>query len=151
MHHHAAMLGAAAARPPFADYPGLDPFRDHYLLSAGAGRDPLREARERELLRLSAAAANPLSSLMNSELERAKALSMASSYGYPPLSATPGYPGYPGHHKLVGPSPHHLAGLYGAAGVAATPPAHPGLSHLGLNGVVPGGSAPTYGKDPLRR
>jgi hypothetical protein len=160
MPHH-AMLGASAglARPPF-DYAGMDPFRDPYRLDL-LGRDPLREARERELLRLS----NPLSSLMNSELERAKAMSSFAVAGYPPLSAAAaaGYPGYPSSttlgHKLVGPPhPHHLSGLYAAG--AAVPPTlgltgpHPGLAaahHLGLNGVPGSATAAPYGKDPMRR
>jgi hypothetical protein len=149
---HPAMLG----RAPF-DYPGLDPFRDPYRLDL-LTRDPLREAREREFLRL-----NPLSSLMNSELERAKAM---SSFGYP--VGLSGYPGYPASslpaHKLP-PPPHHLSSLYGHTTAAAVPPSlggltHPGLTaahHLGLNGV-PGSAAAAaaaaagpYGKDPLRR
>ena len=58
------MPPSALAQPhdPFAAY-GIDPFRDPYSM---LGRDLLREARERELMRL-----NPLGSLVNSELERA--------------------------------------------------------------------------------
>ena len=112
------------------------------------GRDPLREARERELMRL-----NPLGSLVNSELERAKALGLA---GYPSLPT--GYPGYPTAttlaaaslaHKMV---PPHLSSLYSSPSMApglGFP--HPGLSHaMGLNGV-PGSNPQFNGKDPLRR
>ena len=161
--HHAMLSASGLGRPPF-DYAGLDPFRDPYLMA----RDPLREAREREFLRL-----NPLSSLMNSELERAKAM---SSFGYPPGLSAAGYPGYPATtmaaHKMP-PHPHHLSGLYAHSAMhsaaGAVPPSmgvlsaahhHPGLSaaaahHLGLNGV-PGSAAAAaaavpYGKDPLRR
>merc|ERR1719461_2722406 len=78
----------AAAAAAAVSYPGLDPYRDPFRLDL-LGRDPLREARERELMRLGS-----LGSLGTTmELERAKALSLSSA-GYPSLAGA-AYPGYP--------------------------------------------------------
>lgn len=138
------LMGQSLRAPNPFDYPSLDPFRDPYRMDL-LGRDPLREAREREIMRL-----NPLGSL---ELERAKALGLA---GYPSLPT--GYPGYPTAttlataslaHKMV---PPHLSSLYSSPSIAPSlgfP--HPSLGHaMGLNGV-PGSNPQFNGKDPLRR
>ena len=140
-------LAPTQLRPhnPF-DYPAaaaaaasLDPYRAAAAAAAdpyGAallGRDPLREARERELMRLNPLAGPAaLQPALNAELERAKALSSMvqgvglSPAGYPGLpGAVPGYPPspYPPQHKMV---PHHpLTPLYGGqAGLAGL---YPGL------------------------
>ena len=129
--------GAATPLPPAGGFgapglfpPGLDPFRDHYLAAAAMGaatsnpylKDPLREAREREMLRL-----NPLGSMIMSEHDRAR---MALGYPpglFPPSAASPA-----------------AAGLYGmsaalAAGAAKIPPP------LGTPGAGPSLGAPPLG------
>jgi hypothetical protein len=145
MYPHLMAPSMSRAPGPFDPYSaavsGLDPFRDPYGLLA---RDPLREAREQQLLRL-----NPLGSLVNSELERAKALGLA---GYSSLP-TPGLPpGYPTTTTLsmmskVPPSPY--SSLYTSPSLPGLG-LPPGLGHgaIGMNGVPgPGGQY----KDPLRR
>ena len=133
-HMMAPSLGRAPG--PF-DYPGLDPFRDPYGLLAA--RDPLREARERELMRL-----NPLGSAL--ELERAKALSLAA---YPSMPGVP--PGYPTTTSLS-----MMSGMASPYSSLYTSPSLPTLGlplgHRvpGINGV-PGPGSPYATKDPLRR
>ena len=153
---------AAAAA---ATYASMDPYRDPFRLDL-LGRDPLREARERELMRLGAAA-GPLGTSL--ELERAKALSLSSAgFHHPSLAAgaAAAYPGYPtsaqaaasaslAAHKMGVPS--HLSSLYPSAAnpaaalhpslAAAGYPSALGYPTAGLNGAVPS----QYGKDPLRR
>ena len=110
--------GVATPFPPGGGFgapgmfpPGLDPFRDHYLAAAAMGaaasnpylKDPLREAREREMIRM-----NPLGSMIMSEHDRAR-----MALGYPP--------------GLLPHSAASQAGLYGmsaalAAGAAKIPP-----------------------------
>ena len=122
---------AAGARPPPSPFEMMDPFRDPYRLDLF--RDPVREARERELLRLG-------------ELDRAKVMSLAAGYQLPPGY----YPPTTLTHKMV---PPHLSMAYGGGAVPPSlglPPL--GLGHpLGLNGAPGGPGAPQYGKDPLRR
>ena len=168
--------GAAAAASYSA---ALDPYRDPFRLdlalaqhgSRVPGVDPLREARERELLRLGAAHS------LSSELERAKAAASAA-YSAPYPGMAPGYPGYPpttlataaaqaaaaqasaaslAAHKMgsglgLG-SPHLAPSLY--PGQASL---HPGMypstlgyPPAGLNGSLPGHGGQYNGKDPLRR
>ena len=150
MFPHMAM-SAGSLRPPnpldpygsYAAAAAMDPFRLDLL-----GRDPYREAREREqMMRLT----NPLSSLVNSaELERAKAQALGLTPGYPSLAGA--YPGYPpttlaaaanaslAAHKMNLGSPH-LSSLYSQHGIPGYPasPLYP-PSHSQYNG-----------KDPLRR
>ena len=141
------MLSASIRPPnPFDPLAAVDPFRaaaDPYHRAVDMfGRDPLREARERELLMLS-------------EYDRAKALQMAGYSSalaagyYPPTSLAAGM-----HHKMAVP-PHLAASPYGssAAGVPPTlglPSLGLGPHPLGLNGAPPP-ATPTYGKDLLRR
>ena len=152
----------AAAAAAAVSYPGLDPYRDPFRLDL-LGRDPLREARERELMRLGS-----LGSLGTTmELERAKALSLSSA-GYPSLAGA-AYPGYPATtlaaaqaaasaslaaHKMgvagVGVAPH-LSSLYPATH-PGYPPSLAGYPTSGLNGIPGHAAAGQYnGKDPLRR
>ena len=149
MFPHMAM-SAGSLRPPnpldpygsYAAAAAMDPFRLELL-----SRDPYREAREREMLRLT----NPLSSLVNSaELERAKAQALGLTPGYPSLPGA--YPGYPpttlaaaanaslaAHKMNLGSA--HLGSLYSHHGIPGYPasPLYP-PSHSQYNG-----------KDPLRR
>ena len=161
MFPHMAM--SQSLRPPnpldpyssYAAAAAMDPFRLELL-----GRDPYREAREREqLMRLS----NPLGSLVNSaELERAKAQALGLTASYPSLPSA--YPGYPpttlaaaanaslAAHKM-NMSPH-LSSLYSQPGLHHGLPGYPSsplYPPAPLNGV-PGHAAGQYnGKDPLRR
>ena len=129
----------------------LDPYRDPFRMDL-LGRDPLREARERELMRLGAAAANPLGSLVPgaAELERAKALQLSSA-GYPGLGSAAAYPGYP----ATTPAHHTLNTLYPPAASPALHPSLPGYPHptsLGYPGINGATLPGQYGaKDPLRR
>lgn len=137
------MPPSALARPhdPFAAY-GIDPFRDPYSM---LGRDPLREARERELMRL-----NPLGSLVNSELERAKALGLA---GYPSLPGglPPGYASPTTHSMMSKISASPYSSLYTSASLPGLGLGHSvGHAAMGLNGV-PGAPSQYASKDPLRR
>lgn len=143
--------------------PGMDPFRDPYRAMAMYGsKDPLREARERELLRL-----NPLGSMIMSEQDRAR----MASLGYPPVTAAP--PGLFGPHSSMGMlgasgfPPHSSAAVAAAAAAAAKspyglyhppPPGFPpgaggGLGSLGPPGMPPGmngalgGPPGLHGKD----
>ena len=148
----------------------LDPYRaDPYRLDL-LGRDPLREARERELMRLGAPA-----SLGSLELERAKAYGLAGAAGaaYPGLAPPSAYPGYPpttfaaaqaaqaaasaslAHsHAQKMASAHGLSSLYpSSAGLHPSLAAYPGAA-LGYPGPATGlnGAAGQFnGKDPLRR
>ncbi|XP_059090411.1 autism susceptibility gene 2 protein-like isoform X2 [Tigriopus californicus] len=143
---------------------GMDPFRDPYRAMAMYGsKDPLREARERELLRM-----NPLGSMIMSEQDRARMVSM----GYPPVTAAP--PGLFGPHSSMGMlgasgfPPHSSAAVAAAAAAAAKspygmyhppPPGFPpgagggGLGSLGPPGMPPGmngglgGPPGLHGKD----
>ena len=161
--------------PYSASYAALDPYRDPFRLDL-LGRDPLREARERELMRLGAgAAASPLG-LVNSELERAKAYGLgAPGAGYPGLAPPSAYPGYPPNtlaaaqaaqaaasaslaaHKMA--STHGLGSLYpSSTGLHPSLAGYPGSAlgypgpPSGLNGVPGHAAAGQYnGKDPLRR
>ena len=147
---YGSAYAAAAALDPYRAAAAADPFRMDLL-----ARDPLRAAREQELLRLGAAAAN--TNPLHAELERAKALSqLGPTAGYPGLPSAAGYPGYPpttlaaaahltnshfypptatqGLHHLAAGYPHPTSLGY---------PAAPGLNGAGLPGQ--------YAKDPLRR
>jgi len=115
------MLGSAVGLNPFDPMAGLsDPFRDYRM---DLFRDPLREAHDRELLRLN-------------ELDRAKALSSLYPSYYPPTSLPANM-----HMPMA---PYSTAsGMPGSLGL---PPHLGGLGHpLG----APGG--PGAYKDPLRR
>ena len=145
----------------------LDPYRaDPYRLDL-LGRDPLREARERELIRLGAPA-----SLGSLELERAKAygLAGAAGAGYPGLAPPSAYPGYPpttfaaaqaaqaaasaslAHsHAQKMASAHGLGSLYPSSGLHPSLAGYPGAA-LGYPGPGLNGAAGQFnGKDPLRR
>ena len=108
----------------------MDPFRDPYLAAAAAAsnpylKDPLREAREREMLRM-----NPLGSMIMSEHDRAR-MALAYPPGLFPPSAT-----HPAAAGLYGMSAAHLAA--GAAGKIPPPLGPPaagaalGAPHLGM-------------------
>jgi len=139
------------ALPPSSLYPpgAVDPLRDPYrALSlygaaaavAGAAKDPLREARERELLRL-----NPLSSMIAGEQERARLAAMA----YPPSTSTAAlFPPPPGSLPVAAPGFPKVGagtaplGLYSPAG-AVTPGLLPGPPPA-VNGHPPSaGAAPS--------
>ena len=125
--------GAATPLPPAAGFGAhglmhhaLDPFRDPYLAAAAAAsnpyfKDPLREAREREMLRM-----NPLGSMIMSEHDRAR---MALAY---PAGAFPPSAGHPAAAGLYGMSAAHIAA--GAASKIPPPPAGAALGapHLGM-------------------
>ena len=125
-------LPGAASIPGAAPVPGLDPFRDPYLAAAAAAaglqgaaanpylKDPLREVREREMMRL----ANPLGSMM--EQERAR---LASAY-------PPGFFPPPGVHGAAAASAA-AASIYGlTASASKLPP--PGAA----GSLYPGGFPP---------
>ena len=104
----------------------LDPFRDPYLAAAAAAsnpylKDPLREAREREMLRM-----NPLGSMIMNEHDRARMALAYPSGAFPPSAAHPAAAG------LYGMSAAHLAA--GAAAKIPPPPAGAALGapHLGM-------------------
>ena len=175
MFPHMAM--SQSLRPPnpldpySASYAALDPYRDPFRLDLLA-RDPLREARDRELLRLGAGAAP--ASLGSLELERAKAYGLgAAGAGYPGLAPPSAYPGYPpttfaaaqaaqaaasaslAHsHAQKMASAHGLGSLYpSSAGLHPSLAGYPGAA-LGYPGAAAGlnGAAGQFnGKDPLRR
>ena len=131
--------GAATPLPPAAGFgahglipPSLDPFRDPYLAAAAAASNPylkaeahLREAREREMLRM-----NPLGSMIMSEHDRAR---MALAY---PPGVFPHSAAHPAAAGLYGMSAAHLAA--GAAAKIPPPLGTPaaaaalGASHLGM-------------------
>ena len=157
--------------PYSASYAALDPYRDPFRLDL-LGRDPLREARDRELLRLGAGAG--AASLGSLELERAKAYGLgAAGAGYPGLAPPSAYPGYPpttyaaahaaqaaasaslAHsHAQKMASAHGLGSLYpSSAGLHPGLAGYPGAA-LGYPGPAAGlnGAAGQFnGKDPLRR
>jgi hypothetical protein len=128
-----SLPGAPPPTSLFGPHPGLDHlFRDPYrslslmqggmpspasLAAAAAAKDPLREARERELMRLS----NPLGSMMMGEQERARLMAMnyAAASASPHLTASSLFP--------------HL-GMYGAAASKMYPPTH---SPSGFPGLGP--------------
>ena len=143
--------GAATPLPPAGGFgapgmfrPGLDPFRDHYLAAAAMGaaasnpymKDPIREAREREMLRM-----NPLGSMIMSEHDRAR---MALGYHpgmFPPSVASPTASG------IYGMSAAALQHAASAAGKIPPPLGTPGAGtalggpHLGMYAGFPSHSA----------
>ena len=152
---HAGGFGAPGLFPP-----GMDHFRDPYLAAAAMGatnpylKDPLREAREREMMRL-----NPLGSMIMSEHDRARMALGYPSGLYPPpapspaaaglygmsaalaagaASKIPPHFGAPGAASALG-APH--LGMYSAA--AAGLSSHSALAALGASGAgIPGLTPP---------
>jgi hypothetical protein len=135
---YAHLMMGAAYNPSAMFSPGgaaaMDPFRDPYRVlsmynaAAAAKSDPLREARERELLRL-----NPLGSMIMNEQDKAR---LAAIGGYPQAPPTPGFfpPPPPSSLSMLGgfpPPPLAPPGSPMGAGPKAPPPGVP-TSHLGL-------------------
>ena len=142
--HSAA--AAAAAAGMFNPDPFRDPYRALSMYAAAAAQqskmDPLREARERELMRM-----NPLGSMIMNEQDRAR----LSALGYPAPPPTPG--------GGLFPPPTSLGMLGAGAGFppgAAKPPGHLGLypphppsAVGGFNPGMPGLGVPPRLTPPL--
>ena len=126
------LMGAAAYNPLLSNALAADPFRDPYraalsmynpgaaagvaaaaaaAAAAAKASDPLREARERELLRM-----NPLGSMIMNEQDKARIAALTGAAGLPPHAAAPGF--------FPPPPPHSSLSMLGAAGFPPHLPPH---------------------------